>query len=536
MSLLKLTVAARLALGFTSTLVLLLVVALVSDFTTRRTGAAIDDLLTVRLGNERMVSEWKGLTAANMTRTLAAAKTSEPAIQQLFEVAIKKNSHRLTELQELLGRHLQDAESKRLFAAALVQRKQYLGVRSAIFKRKAEGDAQGASAMVEGDFARAGDTYVASIEALDKHQKDTIVRIGGAIAERSDNARMLIGGLAALALLAAIAVGVLISRSLLAQLGGEPRYASEVTARIASGDLTVDVARAKGSGPSLLGGIQSMRDSLAAIVAEVREGTENVVRTSNDIADGVSDLSRRTEQQASALEQTAAAMDQMSSTVKQNGDNARQVNQMVQAASTVAQHGGQLVGQVVSTMSDINASARRIVDIIGVIDGIAFQTNILALNAAVEAARAGEQGRGFAVVAAEVRNLAQRSAGAAKEIKQLIGDSVDKVDAGTRLVDQAGTTMSELVVSVHNVSAIMSDIASASAEQETGINEIHLAISQMDKVTQQNAALVEQAAAASASLQDQAGALARAVSTFTLVEQRAPVRKGEAERLRIAVA
>jgi methyl-accepting chemotaxis protein len=228
------------------------------------------------------------------------------------------------------------------------------------------------------------------------------------------------------------------------------------------------------------------------------------------------DLSSRTEEQAGSLEETASSMEELTSTVQQNADNALQANQLAQSATAVAQKGGEVVSQVVSTMGAINDSAKKIVDIISVIDGIAFQTNILALNAAVEAARAGEQGRGFAVVASEVRNLAQRSAGAAKEIKALISDSVEKVDAGSRLVDQAGTTMEEIVDSIKRVTDIMNEIAAASREQATGINQVNDAITQMDQVTQQNAALVEEAAAAAQSLQDQSVQLAKTVSTFKL--------------------
>ncbi|MHB1086082.1 MAG: methyl-accepting chemotaxis protein, partial [Thiobacillus sp.] len=254
------------------------------------------------------------------------------------------------------------------------------------------------------------------------------------------------------------------------------------------------------------------------IISQVRTGTETIAVASREIASGNADLSNRTESQASSLEETASSMEQLTSTVRQNAENARQANQLVGSTADVAVKGGRVVGQVVDTMASIKDSSRKIADIIGVIDGIAFQTNILALNAAVEAARAGEQGRGFAVVAAEVRNLAQRSAGAAKEIKALIEDSVGKVDAGGKLVDEAGKTMDEIVNSVKRVTDIMSEIAAASQEQSAGIEQVNQAVGQMDEMTQQNAALVEQAAAAAESLQDQAGQLAQAVSAFKLDE------------------
>jgi len=274
----------------------------------------------------------------------------------------------------------------------------------------------------------------------------------------------------------------------------------------------------------LMRALQTMNGALSNVVSEVQQGTSAISTASSEIAAGNLDLSSRTEQQASSLEETAASMEELTSTVRQNADNASQANSLALAASEVAVRGGAIVGRVVDTMSSIDASARKIVDIIGVIDGIAFQTNILALNAAVEAARAGEQGRGFAVVASEVRNLAQRSAGAAKEIKALIGDSMTQVNAGTTLVQQAGATMDDVVSSVARVTDMMSEITSASQEQRVGIDQVNEAIAQMDQVTQQNAALVEEAAAAAASMQEQAARLAHAAAGFTLGTVAAPVR------------
>ena len=291
--------------------------------------------------------------------------------------------------------------------------------------------------------------------------------------------------------------------------------AVKIAQTVAAGDLTsrIDV-KSKDETSQLLQALRDMNASLQHIVAQVRTGSDAIVTASSQIAGGNLDLSSRTEQQASSLEETASSMEELTSTVKQNGDNARQANQLAVSASDVASRGGEVVSQVVETMGSINESAKKIVDIIGVIDGIAFQTNILALNAAVEAARAGEQGKGFAVVATEVRNLAQRSASAAKEIKSLIGNSVEKVETGSKLVSQAGVTMDEIVSSVKRVTDIMGEIASASGEQEAGIGQINQAITEMDDVTQQNAALVEESAAAAASLQEQAANLAQVVSMF----------------------
>ena len=308
-------------------------------------------------------------------------------------------------------------------------------------------------------------------------------------------------------------------RRLVAQpLGGEPAVATDVANRIAAGDLTVDVQVKDGDNSSLLYAMKHMQQNLSDIIGQIHLAADSITVGAKEVASGNADLSQRTEEQASSLEQTAASMEELTSTVKQNAENARQANQLAAGASDVAVKGGAVVGQVVTTMSMINESSKKIVDIISVIDGIAFQTNILALNAAVEAARAGEQGRGFAVVATEVRTLAQRSAAAAKEIKSLIDDSVHKVSDGTKLVDQAGKTMDEVVNSVKRVTDIMAEISAASHEQSTGIEEVNQALTQMDQVTQQNAALVEEAAAAAESMQEQAHNLTDAVSMFRLEE------------------
>ena len=319
------------------------------------------------------------------------------------------------------------------------------------------------------------------------------------------------------AIFGAIAIGLVLA-VFIARLVATPlRQAVQIAQTVASGDLTSRIEpKTTDETGMLLSALKAMNDSLAKVVGEVRHGTDTIATASSQIASGNQDLSSRTEEQASSLEQTAASMEELTSTVKQNADNARQANQLAVSASEVAMRGGHVVSQVVDTMGSINTSSRKIVDIIAVIDGIAFQTNILALNAAVEAARAGEQGRGFAVVASEVRSLAQRSAAAAKEIKALIDDSVGKVAAGSHQVAEAGQTMEEIVASVKRVTDIMGEIMSASQEQTSGIEQINQAITQMDQVTQQNAALVEEAAAAAASLQEQAGSLSQVVSVFTL--------------------
>jgi methyl-accepting chemotaxis protein len=333
---------------------------------------------------------------------------------------------------------------------------------------------------------------------------------------------MIILGL--LAVVAGAAGAYRITLSIRNQLGGEPAYAARIAGQIASGDLSGEIESKSTDPSSLLVEMKVMRDSLVNIVSQVRAGTDTIATASSQIAAGNLDLSSRTAMQAGALEKTASSMEELTATVKQNADNARQANQLAVSASEVAKKGGEVVDEVVHTMGSIHESAKKIVDIIAVIDGIAFQTNILALNAAVEAARAGEQGRGFAVVAAEVRSLAQRSANAAKEIKQLISDSVEKVNSGTKLVDQAGATMEEVVESVKRVTDIITEIAEASREQTSGIEQVNEAILDMESVTQQNAALVEEAASAAQSLQNQASELANVVTLFKLSsEQQAEI-------------
>jgi methyl-accepting chemotaxis protein len=330
-----------------------------------------------------------------------------------------------------------------------------------------------------------------------------------------DQARNVLIGANLLCMALAVLFGWLITRSITQPMN----RAIRATARFAEGDLTVELsADGKDETARLTEALAHMKDNLVRIVSGVRSNADSVSTASAEIASGNMDLSSRTEQQASSLEETAASMEELSSTVKQNADNAKQANQLALGASTVAIKGGEVVGQVVDTMKGINDSSKKIADIISVIDGIAFQTNILALNAAVEAARAGEQGRGFAVVASEVRSLAQRSAEAAKEIKTLIGASVERVAQGTQLVDQAGVTMSEIVTAIKRVTDIMGEISSASVEQSAGVSQVGEAITQMDQATQQNAALVEQSAAAAESLKVQARQLVQAVAVFKLGE------------------
>jgi len=374
------------------------------------------------------------------------------------------------------------------------------------------------------------------VDALSKLQEDE----AKAEYERALDRYITIRNLTVITVIASMLISMLIgwvvTRSITREIGGEPDYAADVVRQVAEGDLSVQVRVRSGDTTSLLASLKGMVGRLSELVGDVRNTTESITTASQEIAQGNADLSQRTEEQASSLEETASSMEELTSTVRQNAENAKQANQLAANASDVAVKGGKVVNDVVETMASISTSSKKIVDIISVIEGIAFQTNILALNAAVEAARAGEQGRGFAVVAGEVRNLAQRSAAAAKEIKTLIDDSVSKVDSGSRQVDQAGATMNEIVLAVKRVTDIMSEISAASQEQGAGIEQVNQAITQMDEVTQQNAALVEEAAAAAEAMQEQAVMLMQAVSIFKLESGRVMARAAAQPVVRHAAA
>jgi len=415
----------------------------------------------------------------------------------------------LTKVQPLLV----SPEAKARNAAAKEIRNRYVADYEKVISLMKDNNKDEAAKQAYGDTYKAMHELADVLRAEISFQETRFEAAGEQSTETYHTARseMVIIGL--IAIVIGVALAFFITRSITI-----PLYdALTIAETVAAGDLTSPIEKtSRDEVGKLLHALGEMNISLAKIVGQVRSGTESMAISTKEIAKGNLDLSSRTESQASALEETASSMEELTSTVKQNADNARQANQMALSASEVAMRGGNVVSEVVSTMGAINDSSRKIVDIISVIDGIAFQTNILALNAAVEAARAGEQGRGFAVVAAEVRNLAQRSASAAKEIKALIGDSVEKVDAGTRLVDQAGITMNEVVESIKRVTDIMAEISAASQEQTQGIEQINVAISEMDNVTQQNAALVEEAAAAAGSLQDESDHLSNLVSVFKL--------------------
>ncbi|PLY41966.1 methyl-accepting chemotaxis protein [Janthinobacterium sp. ROICE36] len=514
-------VGTRLGLGFALVLVLLVAVTVLGIARMAQIQDRLDHVINVNNVVTRLVIDMRGNVSDRITSLRILTLMTDAGDMEPEMARIKTQTSTYQETQKKLQEKFaieSTAEENTLLASI----KEYeAAAMPAIAKASAlwmANDAEGATRVMIKEIRPVQKKWMEALEQLAALEDKLNEQMQSDARKAFDSARLFMIILGVLAVAMGVAAALVITRGLLKQLGGEPDYTASIAGSIANGDLSIGIHTQPSDTSSLLAEMKEMRDSLVGIVGQVRVGTETIGTASREIADGNLDLSSRTEMQASALEKTASAMEELTSTVKQNADNAREANKLAATASDVALKGGSVVSQVVDTMSSINESAKKIVDIIGVIDGIAFQTNILALNAAVEAARAGEQGRGFAVVASEVRNLAQRSAGAAKEIKILIDDSAEKTERGTRLVGQAGVTMGEVVDSVRRVTDIMSEIASASQEQSAGIEQVNLSIIEMDGMTQQNAALVEQAAAAAQSLQDQAAELAHVVSIFKLVE------------------
>ena len=521
MNLTKMKVGTRLGLGFALVLVLLAAVTVLGIVRMAQIQNRLDHVIDVNNVVTRLVIDMRTNVSDRINSLRVLTLMTDPADMEPDMARIKAQTTVYQEAQKKLEEKFaieSTAEEKTLLATI---KEQEAAAMPAIAKASAlwlANDAEAATRVLIKEIRPVQKKWMEALEQLATLEDNLNAQMQTDARTAFDSARVFMIVLGVLAVALGVVAALVITRGLLKQLGGEPDYASTIVGSIAKGDLSIGIRTQSGDNGSLLAEMKEMRNSLVGIVSQVRVGTETIGMASREIADGNIDLSSRTEMQASALEKTASAMEELTSTVKQNADNAREANKLAATASDVALKGGSVVSQVVDTMSSINESAKKIVDIIGVIDGIAFQTNILALNAAVEAARAGEQGRGFAVVASEVRSLAQRSAGAAKEIKILIDDSAEKTERGTRLVGQAGVTMGEVVDSVRRVTDIMSEIASASAEQSAGIEQVNLSIIEMDGMTQQNAALVEQAAAAAQSLQDQAAELSNVVSVFTLVE------------------
>jgi methyl-accepting chemotaxis protein len=447
------------------------------------------------------------------------SRTDDASYQGDYEDKLKQAAATVAGHLSAYGALVAGDEENKGFAALNKALDGYKKAQQRVITLGHEKKQQDAADISDGAASMAFDETMGTLDALMKFNQEGGAAGAARAAQVYAQARWVVLGMLGSALLLGVLMAWAITRQLLAQLGGEPATAVAVARAVAEGDLTTAIRLRPGDTSSLMARMQTMQVALSEAVANVRQGSDYVATASTQIAQGNQDLSARTETQASALQQTAATMDELGKTVQNNADNARQASQLAEGASSVAARGGAAVGEVVQTMKGINESSRKIADIIGVIDGIAFQTNILALNAAVEAARAGEQGRGFAVVASEVRSLAQRSAEAAKQIKSLISDSVERVELGSAQVDRAGQTMQEVVSAIRRVSDIVGEISSASGEQNAGVAQVGQAITQMDRGTQQNAALVEQSAAAAESLKQQAQQLVQAVAVFRLALQ-----------------
>jgi methyl-accepting chemotaxis protein len=502
-------------LGFGFSLILLLLVAMTSIGILRLSSASdkTDEMINVKIRDERLTAEWGKIIEVNAARTTGAFMVREPADQKKLEALMAESSGRATQIQDQIGSTIDDDQLKPLFRQVLDTRKAYTEFRKAVFAAKNASDLEKATKIYEGDMTQSRIQYLAALKNFVDKQAALLDASAAEIQQQYRSGRTLLIMLG----LAAIVMGVFAAWWITRTITQPINEALKVAETVSSGDLTSDIqVNSNDETGQLMHALKTMNTNLVNIVGQVRNGTDLIATASTQIAAGNQDLSSRTEEQASSLEETASSMEELTSTVRFNAENARQANELAINASEIASRGGSVVGEVVSTMGSINDSSRKIVDIISVIDGIAFQTNILALNAAVEAARAGEQGRGFAVVASEVRNLAQRSASAAKDIKGLIDDSVQKVQIGSDLVDKAGQTMEEIVQSISRVTQIMTQISNASEEQSIGIAQVNDAITQMDQVTQQNAALVEEAAAAAESMQEQSAKLADVVSVFKL--------------------
>ncbi|WP_343630466.1 methyl-accepting chemotaxis protein [Roseateles sp.] len=478
-----------------------------------RVAAETGTMYNQDLAAERVASDWFRNITNGVNRTSAIAVSADASLAQFFATISADSTKQSGELQKKLETYMVTPEERQMFDTLSQARKGYLSTRDAVSAAKKAGESDKAREVFDRDFQPAAAKFQDAIQAIVQHKRAQLDKAAEHVDSTNASARtsLLVFSLIALAL------GVWFSVSLTRSITRPLQGAAGVADAIANFDLTQRVpAGGRDETGQLLGSLSGMQEQLLKLIGDVRGSAESIGTASAEIATGNHDLSARTEQTASNLQEVAASMTQLTGTVRQTADSAMTANQLSSSAAETAQRGGAVMGQVVSTMGEISDSSRRIADIIGTIDGIAFQTNILALNAAVEAARAGEQGRGFAVVAGEVRSLAQRSAEAAKEIKTLIGASVERVESGSRLVEDAGGAMTEIVASVQRVADIIGEISAAAREQSDGINQVNAAVGQLDQMTQQNAALVEESAAAAESLKEQSQRLATAISVFRL--------------------
>ena len=524
-------IGTRLGIGFGLVLILLIFIASMGVSKMATLSADIDGMVTQDWAKAKLAGKTLDNVRGSIARLFQIVAEADPQEAAKAQERLAANAKGFNEAIDKLDPLMDTPESKKMVAEIKASRDAYVSSFGKVLTLIKDGNREEASKLAFGATYKALHTFANEVRDLNDMLQKTFDEKGANSTQIYQSARLQMLILSIIAVVIGMGFGWWITGSITRPI----HTAVEVAQSISSGNLDnhIDVSSADETG-QLMQALKEMNDSLNNVCSQVRAGTDTIATASCQIAAGNMDLSSRTEEQASSLEETAASMEELTGTVRQNADNARQANQLAVTASDVASKGGAVVSQVVDTMSAINASSKKIVDIISVIDGIAFQTNILALNAAVEAARAGEQGRGFAVVASEVRNLAQRSAAAAKEIKTLIDQSVENVEIGTKLVDQAGSTMHEIVESVRRVTDVMSEITAASQEQMQGIDQVTVAISKMDTVTQQNAALVEEAAAAAATMQDQAENLTQVVSVFKLSGAYAALAENSKPALRAA--
>ena len=511
----SLRIGRRLGVAFAVVVTLTVVSTVFSQLRLREIQASAHEMTTEQAERLSLAYRWRQNIAVNSNRAATVSLITDPTLAQPLQAKMKATTADTTVVQKRFEQLETTPRGRELQARLAEVRKRYLVARDAMMKAGADGGTSISSAIARGQagtaFTAICDEYLGVTDEMVAYESKRAEESGGAIGAAVAATGVVNLVCAVVSVLFSIAVGVVLTRSIV----GPVQSAQRAADRIASGDLTGN-CRSDGSDEAaqLVSSLGRMQDSLTRIVREIRSSTEQIQVASTEVASGNQDLSSRTEQTAGSLQQAASSMDELTSTMRHSADAAHQAHGLANSASQIATRGGEVVSQVVSTMDAINASSKKISDIIGVIDGIAFQTNILALNAAVEAARAGEQGRGFAVVAGEVRSLAQRSAEAAKEIKTLIGASVDKVESGARLVQDAGSTMQEIVGAVRRVSEVLGEITTAASEQAGGIQLVNEAVNNVDQMTQQNAALVEESAAAAESMRDQAGKLARTVEQF----------------------